>query len=529
MGNIPEFQTRRLASAVTPTLGADPQAGGFAGALSAGMQFVGEARMAKEAEKQKVLDVIEAESLLREFEGEMKGASEQIKTQFLEQPDDGVTEIGNAGEQLIKLKIDEIKNENVRAMFARGASTSLRNGNRQATAWATTQKVIRADENFTRVTIMQQGDLKAEPFVEGQPITQKFEEQLGYHEDRVKAAQALYGTQSAKKMQEGREGLSKSWLHGLMEKEPLVAKELLEKGYFTGLLDGEDIKAYQVKVKDKIEGWQEEVKFENLYQAFGQFKGLEHLWFRNELTIGAVDVAENAIYTTSVKDGKGGFITLAEARPELQQHINDIREAVATRKDLTFDEKAENLEKTLEFGDRIRRMGIDSDKLTAEATLEELIEIQGEIYRAMKNGQIDPAKAEYFLNQIQSPTTDSLENAKDGRWFSGFRKPTPESASYDTTEVFLRSGNFSEGTRIKLKGKILTKVIDAFSAIKEARASYGGEISIEEAESITEEAINEVREEESPLFGSLMDAGRVVRLRSGKILEVKKGSIKRIK
>ncbi len=526
MGNIPEFQTRRLASAVTPTLGVDSGAGGLEGAISAGLGILGEARAAQEAEKQKVLDVVEAEALLRGFEEEMDGATDQIRTQFLDQPDDGVTEMGNAGEQLINLKLDEIKSPTVRAMFARGASTSLRNRNKGARGWASTQKIVKADENFTRVTIMQQGDLKAEPFVEGQPITKKFEEQLGYHEDRVTAAQALYGTQSARKMQEGREGLAKSWLHGLMEKKPLVAKELLEKGYFTGLMDGVDIEAYENKADDKIKGWQEEVKFENLYTAFGQFKGLEELWFAGELNIAAVDVAEMTLYTKVVEDGKGGQITLIEARPELQEHINYIREAVATRKDLTFKETAENMQTTLEFGDRIRKMGVDSDKLTAEATLEEMIQLQGEIYRAMSNGQIDPAKAEYFLNQIQSPTATNLEEAKDERWFAGWRKATPESTSYDATEKFLHSGNFSEGTRMRLKGKVLTKVIDAFSAIKKARAAYGGTVSIAEATQITEQAIQEVREEESSIFGK---KEAIMRLKNGKVLQVKEGSIKRLR
>lgn len=529
MGNIPEFQTKRLASAVTPTLGVDPHAGGLAGAISEGLGAVAGALQAKKAEKQKVLDVVEAEALLRGFEEEMDGASDQIKSQFEDQPDDGVTEMGNAGEQLINLKIDEIKSPTVRAMFARGASTSLRNRNRGARSWATTQKVIKADENFTRVTIMQAGDLKAEPFVEGQPITQKFEEQLGYHEDRVKLAQGIYGTSASRKMQEGREGLAKSWLHGLMEKKPLVAKELLEKGYFTGLLDGEDIAAYEKKADDKIKGWQEEVKFENLYKAFGKFKGLEQLWFAGDLNIAAVDVAETSLYTDTVEDGKGGFITLIEARPELQEHIDYIREAVATRKDLTFKETAENMKLTLEFGDRIRNMGIDSEKLTAEATLEELIQLQGEIYKAYSNGQIDPAKAEYYLNQIQSPTAQSLEDAKDGRWFAGFRKATPESTSYDTTAVFLNASGYSEGTNLRLKNKILTKVIDQFAAIREVRKPYGGDVSVEEAEAITQQAISEVREEESALFGNIPEEGRIVRLLNGKILEVKKGSIKRLK
>lgn len=526
MGNIPEFKTRRLASAVTGTLGVDPHAGGLAGAISEGLGAVAGAFQAKEAEKQKVLDVVEAEALLRGFEEEMNGASDQIRSQFEDQPDDGVTEIGNAGEQLIKLKIDEIKSPTVRAMFARGASTALRNQNKGARSWAATQKVIKADENFTRVTIMQAGDLKAEPFVDGQPITQKFEEQLGYHEDRIKLAQGIYGTSASRKMQEGREGLAKSWLHGLMEKKPLVAKELLEKGYFTGLLDGQDIAAYEKKADDKIKGWQEELKFENLYKAFGKFKGLEQLWFAGDLNIAAVDVAETSLYTDTVEDGKGGYITLIEARPELQEHIDSIREAVATRKDLTFKETAENMQITLEFGDRIRKLGIDSDKLTAEATLGELVRLQGDIYRAMGNGQIDPAKAEYYLNQIQSPTTTSLEAAKDERWFAGWRKATPESTSYDATENFLHSGNFSEGTRQRLKGKVLSKVIDAFSAIREVRAVYGGDISIAESEQITAQAIQEVREEESALFGK---KEAIIRLKNGKILEVKEGSIKRLK
>ncbi len=527
MGNIPEFQTRRLASAVTPTLGADPHAGSLQGGIAAGLATIGGVLKGRKAEKQKVLDVVEAESMLRDFEAEMKGASDEIKQKFAEQPDDGVKQIGTAGEQLIKLKLDDIKNQNVKMMFARGASASLRNQGKAADGWANVQKVVKADENFSRVTIMQSGDLKAEPYLEGEPITAKFERELGYHEDRVKLSQGIYGKQSAKKMQEGREGLSKSWLHGLMNDDPLVAKELLERGYFTGLMSGKDIEAYEAKAKNKIKGWQEEVKFESTLAAFGNFKGLQSLWFKGELNIAAVDVAEDKLYTQTVKDGKGGEIPLIEAHPELQEHIDTIREIVATRKDITFKETIESMKVSLAIEDEIRRMQIDSDKMDATATLEQLIDVQGKIYKAVLNGQLAPKKAEYFLNQMETPTVNTIDEAKDTRWFKSWRAATPESTIYDSTNTFLENGNFSPEAQGRMKSGILTDVIDQFNAINSARESYGGSVSVEEAKVIVQKAIKNAETKESALFGDGKE--KTIRLRNGKVITINKDSVKRVK
>ncbi len=515
MGRIPEFTTQKLASSDVGVLGADTSQEQALGAIAAATKQVASQIHQQEQERQKILDVVEAERQLREFEGTLSKASGEIQTKFVDQPEDGVKEIGRAGEELINLTLEDISSPNVQAMVARGSSAVLRSANRSARKWGSDQQIIVADENFNRVTNLDSADILQNPSVK------LYQEKLGYHEQRDTLARGIYGTQSPQKMQEGRESLSKSLIYGMMEKQPLEAKKLLDGGFFSGILTTDDQVAFGAKVDEKIKGWNDTLDFNATIQTLEMFQGAEKLWTEGELTTATVDVMEDNLHTTFVEDGQGGTVSLMEKFPQLQEQVDDLRTIAAQRTDIN---SIENIQIVADLEDEIRGLNISGDKRDAQTNLSEMIRVRGKIIKAAANGSLKPDKTGYFLNQLTTPLMDKLQDAPEKAWHNFitkfFTSVTPENVAYDRTNAFLEDSNFSQPVKDRMKADVLTGVVEEITKIRSDREITGGDVSNEEALAITNKAIQKAQAKQNVALQHIPEEGKVLQLKSGKIIKV---------
>ena len=515
MGRIPEFTTQKLASADVGTLGIDRSQEEAFGAIADATRQVAGRLHQEQQERQKILDVVEAEKQLREFEGTLTKASGEIQTKFANQPEDGVKEIGRAGEELINLTLEDISSPNVQAMVARGSSAVLRSSNRTAMKWGADQQIIVADENFNRVTNLDSADILQSGSVE------LYKRKMEYHEQRETLARGIYGKQAPQKMQEGRESLSKSLLHGLMEKQPLEAKKLLDGGFFTGVLTTDDQVAFGKKIDEKIKGWNDTLDFNSTIQTLEMFQGAEKLWTEGKLSIATVDTMEDNLHTTFVEDGQGGTISLMDKFPQLQEQVDDLRTIAAQRTDIN---SIENLQIVANLEDEVRGLNISGDKRDAQTNLSEMIRVRGKIIKASANGSLKPDKTMYFLNQLATPLMDKLQDAPEKAWHNFitkfFTSVTPENVSYDRTNAFLEDSNYSQPVRDKMKADVLTTVVEEITNLRSDREITGGDVSSEEALAITNKAIQKAQAKQNAALQHIPEEGKILQLKSGKIIKV---------
>ncbi len=481
MGYIPETVTRRLPSSVVGTLGVDTSGLQLGQSIAAAGNKVFGTMLAQQKEKKRTLDIIAAQAAIRQFESEMDGANTGIKGKFAKEPQGGVEQTFNAGEQLIEHTLAGIKDANVRAMVAQGTTASLRRSGNDMKNWASRQEVINGAENYTQITNVNATQLSKKPDVD---LMEQF---IDFELGRTEQAKMLAGKNWSEFQKSQMQSIYMGQIIGLEATDPKTGVRFLEEYDFKGVFSPEELKGLKKKMQDSYVGWKKDQFIKSEIAAMSHFDEIHKRDKDGTLDVAFIDETKRQL------DGNG-MLT-----PERELALDISRRTVARNTNVDAKDNEETLE-TLYDG--LRNLGVSSDKKTAEASLKELFAFRLKVLQAADDGKIKDANKRFFLNQIITPSNskalegEMTKSEKDpsaqmtafgiGIPFTGNVK-TPEFTAYDKVESWLGTMNFGDQERMGAKIRILRESYIEMAKLRE----MGNKIDSDTAEVIVERKIRD--------------------------------------
>ncbi len=514
MGSISTFITRQLPSAVTGTLGVDPSAGKFGEAIAAVGAQVAESGFQALQERKATLDIVESQATIRKYEAGLSKLTAENREKFIDDPEAGVEQFNIDGEKLLSDTLKDIKDPNIRRLFANGGSQVLRGQTNSSIAWASKQQIVNAAGQFNEVINMDAAELKQNPSPE------LYKEKMAILESKKGLIKHVWGTNSGQQTENSKEALSKGMLHGLMETNPLEGRDLLKEGFFNGALNTTEQAKFTKQMESAITGWREKLELDAYVETLQKYGGVEKLWVEGNLDIAAVNAFSNEMESTMINDGKGGVISLTEKFPQLKEINADLLKIAAENTDINT---IENIDVINKIADNVRRLNISPDKRTADADLAELIKVRGEIIKAVANGQMLTKQAEGFLNQLTTPMLDQLSQARGKKKFIFVGKQvTPENAMYDSTNRNIAMyPNLSTSESEEMKANVTLQALEEINK----RRARGEVITNESAIAIAGKFQEEEWAKMNPALANIPKEGKGMQLRSGQKLRFHKGGV----
>ena len=502
MGFIPETVTRRLPSAVVGTLGVDPSGEQLGLAVARAGEQVTRTLLEKQAKRKQTLDIISAQAEIRKYETSMDEISKVNQGSFRDDPQGGVKQTLNDGETLLNSTLQDIGDDNVRAMVATETTSSLIRTGNSMKGWAHQQEVINGAQDFTSVTDADAAQLSQTPDLISMGTM------LANHNLREGQAKALYGKNWPEAMKKGRQSIIKGQITGYELNDPQEGIKFLEETDFKGAFDSEEIKGFKKDMRSSFEGWNKKVELDKKINTLSLFDGVAKRQKEGELDVAFVDQLELELDDENL------------LTPEVQKLVDDVRKVAAENMDL------DSVHATKIFNnlnDDLRRLQISSDKTEADATLTELFKFRSKVYEASANGEITPKERRSFLDQIETPSKEMI--ARDDVAFERKFKifggaTTPEGAAFDKVNGWLEEMNFSEEVAETAKAKILS---DTFIEMTELR-DRGVEVTLDSVDILVERHFREEETRQNAALRHIPPEGKAMRLKNGnKILLLPSG------
>ncbi len=506
MGNIPEFITRQLPSSAVGTAGLrQPTLGAAIAGAGAQIANIGFKQL---AERKQTLDIVKSQAELRKFEGELNKLSAKNRSKFIDDPQAGIKQFNVDSEKLFNDTLGDLKDSSLKRLFAQGGSQVLRGQTNSAIAWGSNQEIVNAAGDFNLVINMDAGELKLTPSKE------LFEKKLQILKGKKGLAKKIWGKSSGEQMASSVESLSKGYLHGLMNDNPLEGRHLLKTGFFNGLLDTTEQKKFQGQMESSIKGWSDKIDLDARVETIQKYEGIEKIWVDGDLGTDIVNKLIDEMDTTMVEDGKGGIISLTKKFPELAEINKDLLKIAAENTDVN---SIENVEVVNDIADKIRRLNISPDKRKAEAKLAEMMKVKGDIIKASANGLLKSGKAESFLNQIKTPLIDKLSQAKGKKkWIFFGEQVTPENAMYDS--VVNKLAQFPTMTveiSERMKANVITQTLDELNRRKKLFQPVTNEVAI----AIAGKLMQAEWAKENPALQDIPKEGKLMRMENGSVMK----------
>ncbi len=512
MGSISEFITRQLPSRAVGTLGVDPSATGLGEAIEGVGAAIANEGFRVLQERKQTLDIVESQSEIRKFEADMNELTKTNREQFVDDPKAGVEQFNIDGEKKLNETLGNLKDPNIRRLFAQGSSQVLRGQTNSAFTWASNQQVINAAGDFNEVINMDSGELKKAPSID------LFEKKLKILDSKKGLVKKIWGTKSGQQMANSKESLSKGYLHGLMDTNPLEGRELLKQGFFNGLLDTTEQTKFEGQMESSITGWRDKINLDARVETIQKYGGVEKIWLAGELDTSVVNALSDEMDSTLINDGNNGVISLTEKFPELKEINKNLLKIAAENTDIN---SIDSTKVVVDIADKVRRLNISPDKRTADAQLADIMKVRGDIIKAVANRQMKTAKAEGFLNQLTTPMIDKLSEAKGkAEWLGWGNWKTPEDAMYDSVVNKLAVlPNMTSEVSERMKANVITNTLDEINRDKLTT------VTEESAIAIAGKFLEAELAKENPALANIGDKGVPMLLPSGKKVMVFKGGI----
>ncbi len=514
MGSLPEFLTKHLASSVVGTLGVDKSGQRLGESIAGTGAKIANVGFKQLAERKKTIDIVKSQAEVREFENELNELSKENRSNFIDDPQAGIKQFNEDSSNLFDDILGTLEDPSLRRLFAQGGTQVLRGQTNKAIAWGATQEIVNAAGDFNSVINLDAGQLKSTPSRE------LYEEKLAILEGKKDLIKKIWGKSSGNQMAASKESLSKGYLHGLMNENPLEGRQLLKEGFFNGRLDTTEQVKFEGQMESSIKGWKDKIDLEARTTTIEKYGGIEKLWLEGRLDTAAVNALSDEMDITMIEDGKGGVVSLTEKFPELKEINKDLLKIAAENTDI---KSIESIAVVNKIADSVRRLNISPDKRTADGVLEDIMKVRGEIIEAVANRQMKSEKARGFLDQLTTPMIDKLSEAKGKANWLGFGNwKTPQDAMYDSVvNKLAQFPNMSEEVGERMKANVITQTLDELSRMKERFQPVTNEVAI----AVAGRFIQAEWAKENPALQDIPKEGKLMRMKNGSVIKFLNGGV----
>lgn len=407
MPKIPEFETRQLASQVVGTPGVDTSnerifnaASRFLGNLagvSVGLHRLQQSKQQKALLQQQALakkrqqSFIDASAMshIASLDAEIEKATIDFQQEFEENPFNVSKPYQNRLEGMINDRLEGIENADVRGIVRKKMFNSLPARTRSISKWESSQQVKTA---FNKA-VSSSNDFAVQAYQAGKIGGQEgFQRMLQIIKTRVPDMivtydQILSKEQTDQLKQDIPKSVVNGYLTGLIENQPIEAKEALSGGVFDKMLSPQEKVALKKDADRAVTGLQKKIEIDRL----------------------ASDISSNMDLYDKMKQGTLSLPLIDERikKTGSTPFLRNLRSSIISNDDRSF--AVSNVERA-RFMDRVN-LAVSQAKegdLSRKEIIQKMIDLQAEGLELRNRGVIPDGDYERVLKDVTTPLADSV-------------------------------------------------------------------------------------------------------------------------
>lgn len=419
MGRIPEFQRSRLVSSVVGTAGVDYSHEPVLEQARRMGKVAEEKIFEMQAKRNQAVDSAEVSKLILGFERDIDRniIEKQSSDTYLDHPDDIFEPFLEEAQEMATAGLSLASNDRVKTSFANMQQQVIRNRGLSLQKWASEVKVVKAAGDLTEsVNILSSAAYQ----------TNNLEDIIGPEGcfDRLNqtlpTARAVYGAKAdTEYLQEGREAIAKGFLYGQIQRNPLLAKHILDKTpEFKGIFSAGELKKLNSDISTAINTSDKRNKLNVLVEGYAENKELADKYASGELEVVDIDshimgLEENIDEVKrQVAGGRIGMETSITGYEGRIKYADNMRKMILSGADFDAVRDAKTLNS---FYDEYNRIWDKSAKSVAVDVFEDIVRFQTRAAE-MASQKLLP-KAEFL--QITNQLSNVLSNGGGPVGFKG--------------------------------------------------------------------------------------------------------------